>query len=88
MSLKPLKGIVIVEPEDRTPEKTDSGIYIKSNYQGAPQIGKVYAIGAGIKDIKVGDRVIFNEPNPNGFKHKGIGYLPLKEEQIAAILND
>lgn len=89
-SIIPAKGIVLIEPFLRSENTTTaSGLIIrKAKEQGYPIHGKVYAIGDDIKDIKVGECVIFKEPNPNGFKHEGIGLIPVTREQVIAKVDE
>lgn len=90
MELEPMPGFILIEPEDRQPRQTASGILIKEpKFEGAPIAGRIYAIaGSGIPEgyaeLKVGDRVIFKEEAPKGFKFEGKSLFALKPEQIRA----
>lgn len=76
---------------------TESGIVVtKPKYQGVPNKGTVFAIGEGVNDgdrpldieVKVGDRVVFEEPNPRGFKYEGKGLFKLHKSQILGVFDD
>lgn len=60
MNFKPLGERVLVERlEEDT--KTASGIIIPDNAKEKPLEGKILAIGSEVKDVKVGDRVVFGK---------------------------
>lgn len=89
MGLVPARGLVFVEPELRE-EKTGSGLHIHygQKLQGIPTIGTVRFIAEDITSVKVGDRVIFNESNPTGYKHEGVGLLVIKIDQVCGVINE
>lgn len=83
-----MPGRVFVEPWDREQSVRKSGLLIAApKFRGPPNIGRVHAVADDIQSIQKGDVVVFEEPNPNGFKHEGIGLLPLKIDQVRAIVN-
>lgn len=70
MALKPLYDKIIVKPEIKKNDMTESGIYIPETSNDKPQIGTVLSVGEGyllddgnIKplSIKEGDKVIFQK---------------------------
>lgn len=49
----------IVVKADEAQNKTASGLYIPGNAQEKPKTAKVVAIGKGVTEVKVGQRVIY-----------------------------
>ncbi len=81
--IKPLADYVVAQQE-KAEEKTASGIYLPTQAQEQPKIAKVLAVGKDIKEIKVGDRIIYGGYSNTEVKHAGIDYLLIKEENIFA----
>lgn len=76
---------VLIEPEQRAKEKQGSFYLPKPEFQGVPRVGVVYSVGPDcVKGLKPGDRVIFNEPSPHGFKYSDRVLFPVDESKIVA----
>ena len=95
LNLKPLADRVVVEPIERE-EMTASGIYVPETAKEKPQEGKVVAAGPGrrdedgkyiLKDVKVGDRVLYAKYAGTEVKLEDKKYLILKESDILAVLD-
>lgn len=85
--LTAMKNEVIVEIEDARPSESKTGILIpKAQYSELPWVGHVRHIGEGVHDLKVGDKVIYEDKQPQGFKHDGRKLLRLKHSQVLAVL--
>lgn len=56
--IQPMDEYVVVQAEEAK-TTTASGLYIPDSAQEKPKTAKVVAIGADIKNIKVGDNVIY-----------------------------
>lgn len=56
--MKPLTNRVIIEVEPPQ-EQTKSGLYIKQEWKSVPPEGIVKAIGPDVKNVKPGDKVLF-----------------------------
>ncbi len=82
---KPLKERVFVSYLEE-PEKTSGGIYLPDTAKEKPQKGKVEAVGSEVKDVKVGDIVLFDKYAGSKVNIDGTDYLILKEEDILGIL--
>ncbi len=76
--------VVAVREEVKT--KTASGIFLPENAQEKTPVFEVKAVGKTVKDVKVGDRIIYN-----GFagelKVNGVDYIIVKEEDVLATVN-
>lgn len=92
MTVKALPGLVLVEPIKRSAGRSSSisGFeFEKPKYEGTPNTGKVYSIGADITDpgFDVGDTVVFNnEPTPDGFRVGELRLMAMPVENIGAKL--
>lgn len=83
--LSPVRDLVYVKPDLEEGGQTESGLYLaKPKHQGPPNTGEVLAVGPDVKEVKVGDHVVFIDPNAKGFWLNDIAHIPLKEEQIVA----
>lgn len=49
---------IVVQAEEAS-NKTASGLYLPGNAQEKPKIAKVIATGSSVKEVKVGDKVIY-----------------------------
>ncbi|MBD5164854.1 co-chaperone GroES [Helicobacter sp.] len=84
MNFKPLGERVLVERlEEDT--KTASGIIIPDNAKEKPLEGVVQAIGNEVKEVKVGDKVVFGKYSGTEVKIDGKEYLILKLEDVLGI---
>lgn len=84
---------VLVKPDSAEARVTDSGLVVPSNIeQEQKAIGIVIAVGAEIKDIKVGDRVIYGVYVGEAIKlrenGKEVDYKILFDEDVLAFLKD
>lgn len=83
--LKPLGDRVIAEVEEAA-TKTASGLYLPENAKEKSKVAKVAAVGSSVKDVKVGDRIVYKEYSTTEIKIDGKEYLIVKEEDILATL--
>lgn len=56
--MTPLRDNLLIRPE-QPKTKTDSGIYLKEDWEQRPPIGTIESIGDTVTDVKVGDKVVF-----------------------------
>jgi chaperonin GroES len=83
VNIKPLADYVVVQQEE--PEtKTASGIYLPAGAQEKPKVAKVLAVGKDVKEVKVGDRIIYGGYSNTEVKQDGKEYILIKEENIYA----
>ncbi len=83
--IQPLAEYVVVQQE-QAETKTASGLYLPTQAQEKPKVAKVVAIGKSVKEVKVGDRVVFGGYSNTEIKHDGQDYILIKEENIYAIV--
>jgi chaperonin GroES len=85
MKLKPLKDRVFVSYTEET-EKTPGGIYVPDTAKEKPQRGKVEAVGSEVKELKVGDIVLFDRYSGSKVKVNETEHLIIKEEDVLGIV--
>lgn len=82
-NIKPLADYVVVQQEEAE-SKTASGLYLPTQTQEKPKVAKVLAVGKDVKEVKVGDRVVFGGYSNTEVKQDGQNYILIKEENIYA----
>ena len=83
VSIKPLADYVVVQQEEAE-TKTASGLYLPTQAQEKPKVAKVVAIGKDVKEVKIGDRVVYGGYSNTEIKQDGKDYIVIKEENIYA----
>lgn len=84
-SIKPLADRLVAVREEAE-NKTASGLYLPDAAKEKPVVAKVTAIGKDVKEVKVGDRIVYKEYAPTELKADGQEFLVLKEEDVLAVL--
>ena len=84
MSIKPLADRVVAVKE-APQEKTASGILL-GEAKETPNTATVSAIGPDVKNVKVGDRIMYREYSTTNIKIDGVEHLIIKEEDVLATL--
>jgi chaperonin GroES len=82
--IKPLADRVVAV-RDVAATQTASGIYLPDTAKEKPTLATVTATGADVKEVKVGDKIVYKEYSTTELKFDGIEYLIVKEEDILAI---
>ena len=83
VNIQPLADYVVVQQEEAA-SKTASGLYLPEQAQEKPKTAKVMAIGTAVKEVKVGDRVVYGGYSNIELKQDGQTYIVIKEENIYA----
>ena len=95
MTIKPLADKVVVK-KLQAEETTKSGIILSSGAQQKPQIAEIIAVGPGgvvdgneIKmEVSVGQKVIIRDYAGTTVKLEGEEYIIVRQDDIAAIVED
>ena len=87
MKFKPLKDRVFVKYSEEA-EKTAGGIYIPESAKEKPQKGIIEAVGSEVKEIKVGDVILFDKYSGSKINIDNNEYLIIKEEDILGIVQN
>jgi chaperonin GroES len=81
--LNPLADWVVAEQEEAV-TKTASGLYLPDKAAEKPKIAKVVKTGKEVKEIKVGDRIVYKSYSTTEVKVDSKEYILVKEEDILA----
>ncbi|MBX4197458.1 co-chaperone GroES [Candidatus Saccharibacteria bacterium] len=81
--LNPLADWVVAEQEEAV-TKTASGLYLPDKAAEKPKIAKVSKVGKNVKEIKVGDRIVYKSYSTTEVKVNNKEYILVKEEDILA----
>ncbi len=84
MGFKPLADRVyakVLSGED----KTESGLFIPDTAKEKPQKAVIEAIGKEVKDVKIGDTILFAKYSGNEIKIDDQDYIILKVDDILGI---
>ena len=93
MKIKPLGDKILVERLVAA-TKTSSGLYLPTQAQEKPQLGKVVAVGTGkLLDsgkradfqVKAGDTIVLSKWGGTEIKVDGKDYLILSEDEVLAV---
>ncbi|MBI3598405.1 MAG: co-chaperone GroES [Nitrospirae bacterium] len=85
VKFKPLKDRVFVSYSAEL-EKTSGGLYIPDAAKEKPQKGKIEAIGNEVKNVKIGEVILFDKYSGSKITIDSQEYLILKEEDILGII--
>jgi chaperonin GroES len=83
VKLQPLADWVVAQQEEAA-TKTASGLYLPDKATEKPKIAKVLKVGPKVKDVKVGDRIVYKSYSTTELKVEDIEYVLVKEEDILA----
>ena len=87
MNFQPLGDRVLIKVKEAE-TKTASGIYIPDNAtQEKPTEAEIMAIGSDVKDVKVGDQVVFTKfARSATVTLEGIEYLVMEISEILGVM--
>ena len=74
IGVKPLYDRVVAVKE-AAQTKTASGLYLPDSAKEKSVIAKVVAVGAVVREVKVGDRIVYKEYSTTELKVDGTEYL-------------
>lgn len=81
--LTPLSDYIVAQAEEAE-TKTASGLYLPGGAQEKPKISKVTAVGPNVKQVKVGDRIVYKTYSTTEVKVGKDEYVLVKEEDVLA----
>lgn len=82
--IKPLADYVLITQQEAETQ-TASGIYIPETAAEKPKIGTILAIGKKVKEVAVGDHVVYKPYGVTEVRDDDKTYLIIKEEDILGI---
>lgn len=74
----------IVAVQEEAQSKTASGLYLPETAKEKPKTAKVVAVGKEVKQLKVGDRIIYKSYSTTEVKVGKEDYIIVKEEDVLA----
>jgi chaperonin GroES len=83
MKLNPI-GARVVAQAIEAESKTASGLYLPEAAKEKSKIAEVKAVGAEVKDIKIGDKIVYKEYSTTELKLDGVEYIIVKAEDVLA----
>ena len=87
VKVQPLAEYVVAVAEEAQ-TKTASGIYLPGGAAEKPKVAKVVAVGTDVKDVKVGDRILYkNEYEATNVKVDGEAFIIIFKQNIIATVN-
>ena len=81
--LQPLGDYIVAQAEEAE-SKTASGLYLPDAAKEKPKVSKVVAVGSAVKQVKVGDRIVYKTYSTTEVKVGKEDYILVKEEDILA----
>jgi chaperonin GroES len=85
MKLVPLADRLVAKPLEAE-AKTSSGFYVPDSAKEKPQMGEVVAVGKDVKEIKVGDKIVYSQYKLDNVKVDGDELMIMKEEDVLAVV--
>lgn len=83
VNIQPLADYVVAQQEEAE-TKTASGLYLPEQAKEKPKVAKVLAVGNDVKQVKVGDRIIYKSYSTTEVKMGAKEYILIKEEDLLA----
>ncbi len=87
MNFIPIKERIVVKVPKLEEKTLESGLILRKEDQERPQIGEVLAIGPDVKDVKVGNSVLFGKADGVKQVIEGQDVLIMKEQMIWGVVN-
>lgn len=81
--IQPLADYVVAQQE-AAEERTASGLYLMEKSQEKPKVAKVLAVGKNVKEVKVGDKIVYKSYSTTEVKIGKDEYFLVKEEDVLA----
>ena len=74
----------MVAEQEEAVTKTASGLYLPDKAAEKPKTAKVTKVGAKVKEIKAGDRIVYKSYSTTDVKVGKDEYILVKEEDVLA----
>lgn len=83
VNIQPLADYVVAQAEVAE-TRSPSGIFLPANAQEKPKVAVVQAVGKDVKQLKVGDKIIYKSYSTTDVKVGAEEYILVKEEDVLA----
>ncbi len=87
MQLHPLADRIVARQMEAE-SKTAAGILLPDSAKEKPLMAEVVAVGKDVKEVKVGDRVLYKQFKADEIKAGTEEFLLLKEEDVMAVVKE
>jgi chaperonin GroES len=87
MQLHPLADRIVARQVEAA-SKTASGILLPDSAKEKPQLAEVTAVGKEVKEVKVGDKVLYKQFKADEVKVGADTLLLMSEEDVMAVAKD
>jgi len=81
--IQPLADYIVAQAEVAA-TKTASGLYLPGGAQEKPSVANVIAVSPVVKNVKVGDKIIYKSYSNTDVKIDGMTYILVREEDVMA----
>ena len=81
--IKPLGDYVVAQQEEAA-SKTASGLYLPDSAKEKPKTSVIVAVGKDVKQLKVGERIVFKTYSSTDVRVDKTDYILVKEEDVLA----
>ena len=90
LEIQMLHDRVLVKPDSSGERRSGAGIVIPATAEVAKRLvwGEVLGIGAHVRTVKVGDRVLFARDDQYEVDVQGAMYLVLRERELHAVATE
>jgi chaperonin GroES len=90
LEIQMLHDRVMVKPEASSERRSGAGIVIPATAEVAKRLvwGEVFGVGAHVRTVKVGDRVLFARDDQYEVDVQGTTYLVLRERELHAVATE
>jgi len=83
VAIQPLSDYIVAQEEEAL-KQTKSGLYLPEKAAEKPKVAKVLAVGKEVKQVKVGDRIVYKSYSTTEVKLEANEYILVKEEDVLA----
>lgn len=90
LEIQMLHDRVMVKPDANTERRSGAGIVIPATAEVGKRLvwGEVLGVGAHVRTVKVGDRVLFARDDQYEVDVQGATYLVLRERELHAVATE
>lgn len=81
--LEPMADNIVAQAE-KPETKTASGLYLPESAQEKSKVAKVVAVGAAVREVKKGDRIIYKSFTPTEVSVGKEDFIIVREEDVLA----